>query len=197
KALLLFNTIEVRNGSRTRALNEFTHRLVSSLDRDTIELLAKKHGLALKGQSPWLKAIVGGSDDHGGLNRGRTWTEFDLPRNRPATPNDVVDCIRARRTLPRGAHGGPITLAHAMLKLLYMGSRARSRAKGRRTLSLGGTTQSLLRFVFDSCSLSVREKAAFKLDLLVNRVLDRIAPGRTAHGTFEEVLAGQTRALLA
>jgi glycosyltransferase involved in cell wall biosynthesis len=197
KALLLFNIIEVRNGSRTRALNEFTHGLVSSLDRETIEYLANRHGLAPKGETPWLKAIVAGSDDHGGINRGQTWTEFDVPRGRPATPNDLIDSIRARRTRPGGAHGGPITLAHAMLKLLYMGNRARSRPKGQRTFSLGGPTQSLLRFVFDSCSLSVREKAAFKLDLLVNRVLDRVAPGRAAQGTFEEVLAGQTRTLLA
>jgi glycosyltransferase involved in cell wall biosynthesis len=197
KALLLFNIIEVRNGSRTRSLNEFTHRLVSSLDRDTIERLANRHGLAPKGETPWLKAIVAGSDDHGGINRGRTWTEFDVLRERPATPNDLVDSIRARRTRPGGAHGGPITLAHAMLKLLYVGSRARSRPKGQRTFSLGGPTQSLLRFVFDSCSLSVREKAAFKLGLVVNRVLDRVVPGRTAQGTFEEVLTGQTRALLA
>jgi glycosyltransferase involved in cell wall biosynthesis len=197
KALLLFNIIEVRNGSRTRSLNEFTHRLVRSLDRDTIERLANRHGLEPKGETPWLKAIVAGSDDHGGINRGRTWTEFDVRRERPATPNDLIDSIRARRTHPSGAHGGPITLAHAMLKLLYVGSRARSRPKGQRTFSLGGPTQSLLRFVFDSCSLSVREKAAFKLDLLVNRLLDRVVPGRTAQGTFEEVLAGQTRALLA
>lgn len=197
KGLLLFNTIEVRNGSRTRALNELTHRLVSSLDRDTIERLAERHGVAPKGAAPWVKSIVAGSDDHGGINRGRTWTELALAPGRRATPNDLIDAIRAGRTVPGGAHGGPITLAHAMLKLLYLGNRARRRTKGQRTFSLGGPTQSLLRFVFDSCSMSPREKVAFKLDLLVNRVLDRVAPGRSGYGTFEEVLAGQTRTLLA
>jgi len=196
KALLLFNIIEVRNGSRTRALNEFTHRLVRSLDRETIERLANRHGIAPKGETPWLKSIVSGSDDHGGINRGRTWTEFDILPEFPTTPNDLVDSIRARRTRLGGAHGGPITLAHAMLKLLHIGNRARS-TKGQRTFSLGGSTQSLLRFVFDSCSLSAREKVVFKLDLVVNRVLDRIAPDRTSRGTFEDVLASQTRALLA
>src|SRR6516225_3366656 len=56
KCLLLFNTIEVRNGSRTRALNELTHRLVTSLDEPTIERLAEKHGIAPRGETPWLKA---------------------------------------------------------------------------------------------------------------------------------------------
>src|SRR5262245_45647424 len=37
KAILLCNCLEVRNGSRTRSLNELTHRVLESLDRDTIE----------------------------------------------------------------------------------------------------------------------------------------------------------------
>jgi hypothetical protein len=37
KALLLFQCLEVRNGTRTRSLNDLTQRLVTSLDRETID----------------------------------------------------------------------------------------------------------------------------------------------------------------
>ena len=50
---------------------------------------------------PWRKAVVGGSDDHSGINPGRTWTEFTVLGERPR-PNDVVDSIR-RRTTARAA----------------------------------------------------------------------------------------------
>lgn len=196
KALLLFNTIEVRNGSRTRALNELTYRLVSSLDQPTIGRLADKHGIAPRGPIPWIKGVTGGSDDHCGINPGRTWTQFAPPEGRAATPNDLIDAIRMRQTAPGGAHGGPITLAHAMVKLLYDGSRTKHRAPGQKAVSFGGEIQSLLRFVFDSESISLREKVAFQLKLWVEAILDRVAPARRANDSFEQILTGEARALL-
>lgn len=212
KALLLFDCIEVRNGSRTRALNELTHRLVDSLDPSTIDRLAGRHGLVPRGETPWLKAVVGGSDDHGGLNQGRTFTEFPLPAGRMAAPNDLIDAIRRRQTRPGGAHGGPITLAHAMVKLLYEGSRSRRRGpsrppggapardggrpSGTRALGLGGSGQSLLRFVFDAGALGPAEKLAFQLRFWLEQALDRVLPARRNGGSFEDVLAVEMRALL-
>src|SRR5262245_5840164 len=75
KAMLLMSSFEGQNGARTRALNELTLKMIERLDRPRIELLADKHGIAPKGPTPWLKAIVGGSDDHAGINPGHTWTE--------------------------------------------------------------------------------------------------------------------------
>ena len=194
KALLLFRCIEVRNGSRTRALNELTDRLVSSLDGRSLARLAERHGLTPTGETPWHKAVVAGSDDHGGINRGRTWTEFELPPGRRATPNDLVDSIRRRETRPAGAHGGPITLAHAMIKLLYEGSRL-TRRPGRRTVSLGGAAQSLLRIAFDSGSLGLTGRTAFHVNLWWQRALERLAPRRDAHRPFEEILASEMRGM--
>lgn len=199
KALLLFNTLEVRNGTRTRSLNEFTHQLVSSLDRDTIERLANKHGIAPKGDAPWSKAVTGGSDDHSGINPGETWTEFPLPEGRAPQPNDLVDAIRARRTSPAGAHGGPVTLAHAMVKLIYDGHRVKDRqADGPQAVSMGGPINSLLKFVFDSGSLKLRHKLAFQGKLWFHKVFS--APsGRRANAaemSFERILAAEARELL-
>ena len=47
-----------------------------------------------------------------------------------ATPNALIDCVRRRDTYPEGAHGGPITLAHSVLKLLYDGSKRATSGKG-------------------------------------------------------------------
>ncbi|HYN40628.1 MAG TPA: hypothetical protein VE129_02535, partial [Thermoanaerobaculia bacterium] len=203
KALLLFDCIEVRNGSRTRALNELTHRLVDSLDPSTIHRLAVRHGLVPRGETPWLKSVVGGSDDHGGLNQGRTYTEFPLPAGRPAAPNDLIDAMRRRETRPGGVHGGPITLAHAMVKLLYEGSRSgrrepsrppgvapakrRGSPPGTRALGLGGPSQSLLRFVFDAGAVGPVEKLAFQVRFWLEQTLDRVLPARRAGGSFEDV----------
>lgn len=203
KALLMFQCLEVRNGTRTRSLNELTFRLVNSLDRDTIERLANKHGIAPKGKTPWLKAIVGGSDDHSGINPGQTWTEFPLPANGVATANEMVDAMRARATRPGGAHGGPVTLAHAMVKLLYDGNKLKERNAGRgsaKAVSMGGPINSLLRFVFDAGSLRLHQKLAFQgrlwFDNFVKKHGARRPGRRTPDRPFEKILAGEARALL-
>lgn len=199
KALLLFPCLEIRNGTRTRSLNELTARLVGSLDRETIERLANKHGLVPRGRTPWLKAVVAGSDDHSGLNQGLTWTVFPCPPERAATPNDLVDAIRARRTVVGGAHGGPVTLAHAMVKLLYDGHSLGHAAGGKasKAVSMGGPINSLLRFVFDAGSIRLHHRVAFQGRLWLQKLLDRRG-GRRQRGNrpFEGVLAREAGLLL-
>ncbi len=198
KALLMFPCLEVRNGTRTRSLNELTERLVGSLDRETIERLANRHGIAPKGEAPWTKAIVGGSDDHSGINPGRTWTEFPARSGRPLVANDVIDAIRARRTSAGGAHGGPVTLAHAMVKLLYDGNSSRNRHAAGRAVSMGGPINSLLSFVFDSGSLSIRQRMAFQANLWFQGLLDHLFSKRqsSADRSFEKILSCEARGLL-
>lgn len=197
KALLLCNCLEVRNGTRTRSLNELTMRLMTSLDRETIERMANRHGILPKGKTPWLKTLVGGSDDHSGINQGQTWTEFALPVGRLVVANDLVDAIRRRGTNAAGAHGGPVTLAHAMVKLLYDGNQVRNQTEGSKTVSMGGPINDLLRFVFDSGGLRLHQKLAFQGRLWLQKFLDRHGRGRTAADRpFEKILAGEARRLL-
>lgn len=199
KAVLLFECLEVRNGTRTRHLNEFTHRLLESLDQATIERLANKHGLTPRGQQPWRKAVVSGSDDHSGINPGQTWTEFVLPEDRDPEPNDLVDAIRARATVPAGAHGGPVTLAHAMVKLLYDGQRlaAQEKQKRGRGKGIGGPIQNLLQFVFDSGSVSFGQKLAFQGRLWIHKALDQRGSRRDGYeASFEKILSKEASLLL-
>jgi predicted metal-dependent phosphoesterase TrpH len=168
------------------------------LDRRTIESLANKHGILPKGKTPWLKSIVAGSDDHSGINQGQTWTEFALPEGRVLTPNDLVDAIRSRGTSPAGAHGGPVTLAHAMVKLLYDGNSVRNRAAGAKSVSMGGPINSLLRFVFDSEGVRFHEKVAFQGRLWMQKLLDKRGGKKRAAADrpFEKILASEAGKLL-
>lgn len=205
KMLLLCNTFEVQNGARTRALNELTLRMIRSLDRGVIERLAERHGIEPKGETPWLKGIVAGSDDHSGINPGQTYTEvpFTGPR---LTGNAVVEAIRRRETRPAGAHGGPITLAHSILKLLHDGSSRRAQAGGPRSFQVSGPLQSLFQLVFDAGSGSRGERLLFqarvKLHQAVAEVRRRGLLGQAGaplarHESFESILESEVIALLA
>jgi glycosyltransferase involved in cell wall biosynthesis len=205
KALLLIGAFEAQNGARTRALNDLTRQMILGLDRRRIEALADKHRIEPKGETPWMKAIVGGSDDHAGINPGHTWTEFPYDGPKPR-PNDVVDAIRARRTAPGGAHGGPITLAHSMLKLLYEGSTPRVQALKAKSgiapsssagVTLNGPVQSVLRLVFNEERDSRMERALLSARLLGHELKSRFAPRRSAVGEpFERIFESEICSLL-
>ncbi len=190
KAMLLCNVLEAQNGARTLALNDLTARMLRSLDELKIEQLAARHGLEPKGPTPWRKSIVGGSDDHSGINPGRTWTRFTAGGGQ-LTPNALIEAMRAGKTQPEGAHGGPITLAHSVLKLLHDGGK-RKAAAGPKPVSVGGPIQALLRVVFDADSEPLHSKALFAFKALYHRLAKPGGPGRP----FEALLEAEVYALL-
>jgi glycosyltransferase involved in cell wall biosynthesis len=191
KMLLVCPAFEVQNGARTRALNELTASILDSLTPDVIERLAERHGIDPVGSTPWIKARVGGSDDHAGINPGRTWTQFPYVGASP-TPNGLIDCLVHAETGVDGLHGGPITLAHALLKLLHDTGERRGGA-GRP--SMAAPIRPLLRVVFASEQESALKRLAFAARALVQQW---IAPWRSARAgrPFEEVLDEQVYLLL-
>jgi glycosyltransferase involved in cell wall biosynthesis len=198
KLLVLSNAFEVQNGARTKALNDLTLGMIRALDPKMIERFADKHGLVPKGEAPWLKAILGGSDDHSGINPGKTWTRFPFAGKTPQ-PNDVIDAIRQRRTAPAGAHGGPITLAHSMLKLLYDGSvRGKAATAGpSKAMTLGPSVQSVLRLVFDGPSESPVARLLLRLRILANEMQERLSGKPKGPGEpFERIFASEVYSLL-
>ena len=199
KALLLCNCLEVHNGARTRAINSLTSDIIRGLDRAAIERFANTHDLAPKGPTPWLKSIVGGSDDHSGINPGQTWTEFELDGHAPSV-DVMISSIRARTSRPAGGHGGPVTIAHSILKLLYEGgmqakSNGGEASSGAAPVSVGGSMQSLLKLVFDSDDRSLAEKISFQARLMLHRFRQsRSRPG--AGKPFDDVLEGEIFSML-
>jgi glycosyltransferase involved in cell wall biosynthesis/predicted metal-dependent phosphoesterase TrpH len=87
----LFDVWEVRNGARAPELNQ-----PAAVYVDT-------HG----------GGEVGGSDDHAGVDIGRTWTETP----RAATVQEFLAHVRAGRGSARGEHGSAAKWAHAAMAL--------------------------------------------------------------------------------
>lgn len=110
RCLLLFSTFEVRNGCRARRFNHVTEALVGSLTPAIMERLADKHDIAPCSPTPWLKGVVGGSDDHGGLFIARAHTSAQVDGSLPA----FLESIRSGRSWADGRHGGPLTMAHSL-----------------------------------------------------------------------------------
>ena len=67
RMLLLFNVLEGRNGARTSRCNGLLRAIAESLTREQIEAMAERQGIEPYGETPWRKALTGGSDDHSGL----------------------------------------------------------------------------------------------------------------------------------
>lgn len=87
----LFAVWEVRNGSRARELNAPAATYIET------------HG----------GAGVGGSDDHAGVDIGRTWTETPAA----STPEELLAHLRAGCTHARGSQGSAAKWAHAAMAI--------------------------------------------------------------------------------
>jgi glycosyltransferase involved in cell wall biosynthesis/predicted metal-dependent phosphoesterase TrpH len=87
----LFDVWEVRNGARARELNRPAATYVATLDG----------------------AGIGGSDDHAGVDIGRTWTQTPPAR----TPAEFLAHMRAGRVLAGGEQGSAAKWAHAAIAL--------------------------------------------------------------------------------
>jgi glycosyltransferase involved in cell wall biosynthesis/predicted metal-dependent phosphoesterase TrpH len=87
----LFPVWETRNGSRARELN-----MPASVYIET-------HG----------GVGIGGSDDHAGVDIGRTWTEAPVA----STPEQFLQHLREGRVEPRGDQGSAAQWAHSALAL--------------------------------------------------------------------------------
>ncbi|HWX75491.1 MAG TPA: glycosyltransferase [Solirubrobacteraceae bacterium] len=87
----LFAIWEVRNGARSRELNRPAATYVGALDG----------------------AGIGGSDDHAGVDVGRTWTETPPA----ATPSEFLAAVRAGQVKARGSQGSAAKWAHAAIAL--------------------------------------------------------------------------------
>ena len=87
----LFEVWETRNGARAKDLNRPAAMYVATLDGTGI----------------------GGSDDHAGVDIGRTWTEAPAAE----TPEEFLAHMRAGNVAPKGKQGSAAKWAHAAIAL--------------------------------------------------------------------------------
>jgi len=121
KLVLLFRHFEGLNGLRDRALNDVTRVALGALTREKLDEMADRHGLAPTHAEPWRKVFIGGSDDHGGLQGARAWTETPAASD----GSEFLAHIRAGRCEPRGEDGTPLTVSHGLYSNLqhFIGTR--------------------------------------------------------------------------
>jgi len=107
--LLMFRGFECLNGAHSMGHRKAFEPMLDALDAAEIRRLERLHKMPALYPRSWSKVRTAGSDDHGLLNIGRTWTEF--PAN-VRTPQEVIDCLREGLCRPAGEAGSSIKLAH-------------------------------------------------------------------------------------
>src|SRR5688572_25112922 len=109
RLILLFKGFECLNGAHSPLHREAFEPVLDRLTAEQIRRFSETHALAPRWPEPWVKARTGGSDDHGLLNIGRTWTEFPAEVQ---SPGQILDCLRSGMCKPGGEAGSSAKLAH-------------------------------------------------------------------------------------
>ncbi len=109
RLLLMFKGFECLNGAHSSLHRDAFEPLLDQLTKQDIQRLSDTHKLLPRWPQPWVKTRTAGSDDHGLLNIGRTWTEFPPETN---TVEEVLKCLREAKTRPAGESGSSAKLAH-------------------------------------------------------------------------------------
>lgn len=164
KLMLLFRSFESINGLRDDLHNVVLRDVLAAVTPAKIEEWSARHGIEPTHDEPWRKALVGGSDDHGGLFPGRAWTETPPA----ASAAEFLEHLRAGRSTAHGAGGSPLALSHSLYNTAWQFVKDRF-------LSAQGETPALVEKAF-SRFLEGRDPTVFtlseKLGFLAQSVLD-------------------------
>jgi glycosyltransferase involved in cell wall biosynthesis len=165
RLLLLFKGFECLNGAHSMIHRQAFEPLLDELDEAMIQRLQRSHGINAKWPLPWIKSRTGGSDDHGLLNIGKTWTEFPTEIS---TTKQLLDCLREGNCRPGGEAGSSLKLAH---NFYGVGIRyyARQLARGKSS----GQAAMLERLVGDRPPVGKLATAAGALKLIGGRIVGK------------------------
>ena len=115
KLIVLFDVFEGINGGRNKVDNSLWMNILQSLSIDRFETLCRKHRLQPYGTESWVKGFTGGSDDHGGIFIGRTFT---VTRPVPTIEAFLAN-LRHKRTYADGKCNDYRTLALTVYKVVH------------------------------------------------------------------------------
>lgn len=114
KMLLLFTHFEA-NGARERHQNRALESMLQKLGPEKIKELAEKHNIKPNGDTPWIKTITGGSDDHSSLNIARMYTFVEGAR----TKDEFFESLSRGKSRAMGDPSTPETMAHNLYGIAY------------------------------------------------------------------------------
>ena len=112
KLILLFDHFEGINGGRNKVYNNSWIKLVSNLKESHITQLYEKYKIEPFSDKSWIKGLIGGSDDHGGLFLGKTYTETEA-----SSIEEFLESIKNKKTKPFGRHNDFKSLAFHVYKI--------------------------------------------------------------------------------
>lgn len=120
RLLVLFDYFEAVNGSYSVARNNSLQRILKRVmhDPDYFRGLCRKHSLEPMSDCSWQKGLLGGSDDHGGLYLGKTYTSLFNPDHL-----DVLSALMSKETCGQGwqclGYWWPTTILAVGLKFFF------------------------------------------------------------------------------
>lgn len=115
RCCLLFRGFEIVNGAHSGSHRQSTERLLQWLDPERIRAFSIKHDLQPVFDQPWVKARTGGSDDHGLLNIGRSFTAIkNAPGEKITDPRAFFDLAMQGCSIAGGDAGHASLLAHQL-----------------------------------------------------------------------------------
>ncbi|MBN2547318.1 MAG: glycosyltransferase [Spirochaetes bacterium] len=121
KMILLFDVFEGINGSRNRMGNVVWTEVLRNLNEEIIFDLYKKHNIEPMSSESWVKGFTGGSDDHGALFIGKTYTEADVK-----TVHDFIQKLKDKKTAAGGRNNDYRSFAFTLYKILYDFSKSKN-----------------------------------------------------------------------
>ncbi len=115
RAALLFKNFETLNGAHPDTHQGTVERFLDALTPGRVHELIDKHGIEPLWDRTWEKGLTAGSDDHGLLNVGNTWTEVTDEDGTPVTSAPaLLRQLRRGRCTPHGVGGHAALLAHQL-----------------------------------------------------------------------------------
>ncbi len=114
KMMLIFRNFEI-NGSRNALQNGILEKSLTAVTEADILKLAEKHRIDPLFPDIWNKNLIGGSDDHSGLNVARTYTRIPGTGNL----NEAFRHMETRRSDVVGKSATPLTMAHNLYGIAY------------------------------------------------------------------------------
>ncbi len=120
KLVLLFDVFEAINGGRHGASNRAWAGFLKAITPKVISTLYSKHRIEPFGDTPWIKGVTGGSDDHAGLYIGKTYTEHD-----GSSLRDFLNAVAKGTSRAGGMHSDHNSFVMAIYKVAYEFSKDR------------------------------------------------------------------------
>lgn len=114
KMMLLFKNFEI-NGSRNPRQNRMLELVLSKITEKDILRFSDEHRLEPAAARIWEKNLVGGSDDHSGLNVARTYTRIPGATD----PASAFQLIQTRKSEVVGRSSTPLAMAHNLYGIAW------------------------------------------------------------------------------